>query len=157
MSDRNNLNTDIRYPQSAVIPFQVKKHHIKILIITSLKTKQWIFPKGIIENHLTPQESALQEAGEEAGVEGNVLDIELGEYSYRKWGGICNVKVFPMHVTRVLDDWPEAEIRKRKWVSIDKADNFISKKELQKLLKKFEENSQKILSVVANSSSLKNL
>jgi len=157
MKDRKKLNTDIRYPQSAVIPFQVKKHHIKILIITSLKSKQWIFPKGIIENYLTPQESALQEAGEEAGVEGNVLDIELGEYSYRKWGGICNVMVYPMLVTRVLEDWPEAEIRKRKWVSIDKAEKFISKKELLKLLKKFEENSEIILSLVTSSSSDKHL
>jgi len=157
MRNRIDINNDIRYPQSSVIPFQVKKHHLKILIITSLKAKHWIFPKGIIEEHLTPQESALQEAEEEAGVEGDVLNIKLGEYSYRKWGGICDVKVFPMHVTKVLEDWPEADIRKRKWVSIDKANKLIIKKDLQDLLKKFEENSQKILSVIANSSSFKHL
>lgn len=157
MSQKEDFNSDVRFPQSAVIPFQVIKNRIKILLITSLRTKQWIFPKGIIEKHLTPQESALQEAAEEAGVEGEVLNIKLGEYSYHKWGGICNVKVFPMHVTRVLEDWPEAEIRKRKWVSIDKAEKFISKKELLKLLKKFEENSQIILSVVTSSSSHKHL
>ena len=64
MGDKNNINSDIRYPQSAVIPFQVKKNRIKILLITSLKAKQWIIPKGIIEKTMTPQESALQEAEE---------------------------------------------------------------------------------------------
>jgi 8-oxo-dGTP pyrophosphatase MutT (NUDIX family) len=54
MSQIENANSDIRYSQSAVIPFQLKKNRIKILLITSLKTKQWIFPKGIIEEHLTP-------------------------------------------------------------------------------------------------------
>lgn len=152
MSQIENAHSDIRYPQSAVIPFQLKKNRIKILLITSLKTKQWIFPKGIIEEHLTPQQSALREAAEEAGVEGEVLNILLGGYSYTKWGGICEVKVFPMHVTRVLDDWPEADLRKRKWVSIDKAINLINKEELQSLLRQFEENKGKIKSAITFSS-----
>ena len=150
MNNRNDTNNDIRYPQSAVIPFLVKKNRLKILIITSLKSKQWIFPKGIIEKQMTVQESALQEAEEEAGVEGEVLNIKLGEYSYHKWGGICHVKVFPMHVTKVLEDWPEAGIRKRKWVSIDKAASLINKKELQDLLREFEKNSEKIISAITS-------
>ena len=97
---------------------------------------------------MTPQESALQEAEEEAGVKGVVLKIKLGEYSYQKWGGICDVQVFPMHVTEVLEDWPESGIRKRKWVSIDKAAVLINKKELQDLLKRFEENAEKIISKI---------
>jgi len=150
MIDKNDVNNDIRFPQSAVIPFQVKKSQLKILVITSLKSKQWIFPKGIIEKQMTPQESALQEAEEEAGVEGEVLNIKLGEYSYQKWGGICDVKVFPMHVTRILEDWPEAGLRKRKWVSIDKAANLINKKELQDLLRRLEENTEKIISAITS-------
>ena len=97
---------------------------------------------------MTPQESALQEAKEEAGVEGDVLNIKLGEYSYQKWAGICHVIVFPMHVTRVLEDWPEAGERKRKWVSIDKAARLIKKEELRDLLKRFEENSERIISAI---------
>ena len=153
MGETQDKNGDIRYPQSAVIPFQVKNNRIKILLITSLKTKQWIFPKGIIEKHLTPQESALHEAAEEAGVEGEVLNINLGEYSYLKWGGICEVEVYPLHVTRILKDWPEADMRRRKWVSIDKATNLIKKKEILNLLKKFEDSTKNILSVIKNSKS----
>ena len=153
MNQIENQTPDIRYPQSAVIPFQVKKHKIKILLITSFKTKQWIFPKGIVEKHLTPQDSALQEAAEEAGIEGEILNMKLGEYSYLKWGGICDVQVFPMLVTKVLDDWPEANMRKRKWVSIDKAANLINKEELQDLLRKFVKNKKKIISAISISSS----
>jgi phosphohistidine phosphatase len=153
MNQNENINHDIRYPQSAVIPFQVKNHKIKILLITSFKTKQWIFPKGIIEKHLTPQDSALQEAAEEAGIEGKILNIKLGEYSYLKWDGICDVQVFPMLVTKVLDDWPEANMRKRKWVSIEKAANLINKKELQDLLSQFVKNKNKIISEMSISSS----
>ena len=157
MNHKEEINGNIRYPQSAVIPFRIKNNHITILLITSLKTKQWIFPKGIIEEHLTPQESALQEASEEAGIEGEVLNIKIGNYSYMKWGGICDVIVFPMFVTNVLDEWPEADLRKRKWVSIEKAAGLINNKELQSLLRQFEENTEKIISAITISSSPTNL
>ena len=145
MNQKKKKNHAIRYPQSAVIPFQVKNHKLKILLITSLKTKKWIFPKGIVEKHLTAQESALQEAAEEAGIEGDILNIKLGEYSYHKWSGICDVHVFPMLVTRVRDDWPEADLRKRKWVTINKAVKLINKQELQDLLRKVVKNKKKII------------
>jgi phosphohistidine phosphatase len=156
MSQKEEINDNIRFPQSAVIPFQISNNRIKILLITSLKSKQWIFPKGIIEKHLTARESALQEAAEEAGVEGEVLNIKIGEYSYVKWGGECEVKVFPMYVTKVLDDWPEANLRRRKWVSVNKAASLINKKELQSLLRQFEENTEKIISAITTFSSPKN-
>ena len=144
MSPKETIDNRIIYPQSAVIPFQKYNNQIRVLLITSIKTKKWIFPKGIIEEHLTAQQSALQEASEEAGVEGEIINFSLGEYSYLKWGGICEVIVFPMHVTRVLDEWPEAGQRKRKWVSIDKAKKLLSNDELKDLLSKFEQNLEKI-------------
>jgi len=151
VSPKETIDNRIIYPQSAVIPFQIIKNQIRILLITSLKTKKWIFPKGIVEEHLTPQQSALQEAFEEAGIEGEILNFSLGEYSYTKWGGICEVVVFPMHVTRELDEWPEAGQRKRKWVTIEKASSLISKNELQRVLKNFNENIEKIKSEIKTS------
>jgi 8-oxo-dGTP pyrophosphatase MutT (NUDIX family) len=144
VNDKSDI--DIIYPQSAVIPFQITNKGLQILLITSLKSKQWIFPKGIVEEHLTPQQSALQEAYEEAGIEGEIVNISLGEYSYPKWGGICEVVVFPMYVTRKLDIWPEVDQRRRKWVSIDDALNLISKEELKTLLEAFKKNIKRIKS-----------
>jgi phosphohistidine phosphatase len=138
VSQKQTLENNLIYPQSAVIPFQINNNKIRVLLITSIKTKKWIFPKGIVEDHLTPQQSALQEALEEAGIEGEILDFPLGIYAYEKWGGICEVTVFPMRVTKILDEWPEAELRQRKWVSIEKAKKLLSKDDLIKLLLKFE-------------------
>ena len=123
---------------------------IRILLITSMKSKKWIFPKGFIENQLTAQQSAEQEAFEEAGIEGQVLDLLLGEYYYNKWGGTCHVKVFPMHVTKIFDEWPEDYLRKREWMSIKDAFDSIKKSDLKMLLEKFEKNIKIIKSLITD-------
>ncbi len=126
------------YDQSAVIPFRWKDNQIQVLLITSINSGKWIFPKGIIEEDLTAQESAAKEALEEAGVEGEVLDILIGEYSYKKWGGNCHVRVFPLRVEKVHDQWLESEDRERRWTSLKKSINLVSKRELKTLIRKFE-------------------
>ena len=138
------------YDQSAVIPFQIINNKIKILLITSLKSKRWIFPKGFVENELSAQQSAEKEAYEEAGIEGQVHDLLLGEYKYNKWGGTCHVKVFPLHVTKVYDEWPEDDLRKRKWMSLKDAFDNVKKSELQMLLEKFEKNIKVIKSLITD-------
>ncbi len=148
----NNENGDIIYDQSAVIPFQILKNRFRILLITSLNSKQWIFPKGIIEDNMSAQEAARNEALEEAGVDGEVLDILLGEYSYNKWGGTCHVKVFPLHVTKTFDQWPESSVRKRQWVSLKKAIELVKKRDLKTLLKNFEMRFEAIQAQVTTSS-----
>ena len=138
------------YDQSAVIPFQIKNKEIKILLITSLKSKRWIFPKGFVENQLTAQQSAEKVASEEAGIEGQVIDLLLGEYYCNKWGGTCHVKMFPLHVTKIFDEWPEDYLRKRKWMSLKDAFDNIKKSELQMLLEKFEKKIEVIKSLITD-------
>lgn len=122
------------YDQSAVIPYKIEGGSIKILLIKSRKGK-WIVPKGIIELGLTPQESALKESIEEAGVEGIVDEKLLGEYKYDKWGGVCNVRVFPMLVTKEYEKWEEDYFRIRKWYEIEKAVSRIAVPELIGMIK----------------------
>lgn len=86
------------YRQSAVIPFRKHNGELQVLLITSRKKKRWIVPKGIKEPDLSPQQSAAQEAWEEAGVAGPVLNTSVGTFEYRKWGGVCTVEVFAMRV-----------------------------------------------------------
>jgi len=126
------------YDQSSVIPIRFTDNKIQVLLITSLNSGQWIFPKGIIDNGLSAGEAAAQEAYEEAGVRGNVPDILIGVYTYEKWGGTCQVKVFPMIVNEILTTWPESEERRRSWVSLKKAQKMIKKKELRMLLDNLE-------------------
>ena len=140
------------YDQSAVIPFRLDNNRFKILLITSINSRKWIIPKGVIEDHLSPQESARKEAFEEAGVTGEVLDILIGEYRYNKWGGTCNVRVYPLYVTNYYDDWPEAGQRKRQWVSINKAVELVEKEEIKQLFKKLTKEYLTIQSLIEKSS-----
>lgn len=127
------------YNQSAVIPFRLRTGKLEVLLITSRNKKNWIIPKGIIEIGLSPQQSAVKEALEEAGVSGNLIDKLFDEYTYEKWGGKCRVKVYLLHVEKVHKNWEEKNIRGRKWLSINKAIKKINKKELVKLLTLFNE------------------
>jgi len=122
------------YIQSAVIPYKNNGKKIKFLLITSRNQKKWIFPKGIIEDHLTPAESAAKEALEEAGIEGKIFKEPVGEYRYQKWGGTCNVKVYLMKVTKIHDEWMEDDFRKRKWFSGKKTIKRIKEPELKDII-----------------------
>jgi len=128
------LKPDYFYNQSGVIPFRRDTSGLKILLITSLHRKRWIIPKGIIEDDLSPQESAEKEAFEEAGIKGRMYENEIGEYQYRKWGGICTVKVFLFEVSELLETWPESVARHRKWVSVEDAGKLVKEKPLKQLI-----------------------
>lgn len=123
------------YKQSAVIPFRSIGEKTEVLIITTTKKKKWIFPKGIIELDMTARESALKESLEEAGVEGILSSKKLGNYSYKKWGGICKVKVYALEVMSIMDVWDE-NFRERKWVEINEVGKYINEKKVLKIVTK---------------------
>ena len=112
---------DVVIPQSAAIPYRIEDHSPRILLITSRRRKRWIVPKGIVEPWQSPEDAALEEAFEEAGVRGSLVGNALGDYEYEKWDGVCRVDVFLMRVEEVLASWPEAGIRERVWVGVDEA------------------------------------
>jgi 8-oxo-dGTP pyrophosphatase MutT (NUDIX family) len=104
------------------------------MLITSRKRKRWVIPKGIIEPHLLPHDSAAQEAWEEAGIRGRVSQTPLGTYQYHKWGGTCRVRVFLLQVEEMLETWPEADLRDRQWFNIDEAAKRVDEAELKQML-----------------------
>jgi len=110
------------YSQSAVIPWRLHNGEVEILVILSSKKKHWVVPKGIKEPGMSPQESAAEEAREEAGVEGIVGDEALGSYVYEKWGAQTTCHVYAMEVTRELayEEWEENH-RQRTWVTPQQA------------------------------------
>ncbi len=122
------------YQQSAVIPYRWRGANLEILLITSRGGKRWVLPKGIVEPGLTAAGSAAKEAIEEAGVYGETAETTLGAYHYRKWGGTCDVEVYPMRVWTEMADWPESEIRRRRWLPLSKALDRIEDKRLRKII-----------------------
>ena len=123
------------YTQSAVIPYRLERGQYKFLLIGSSKKRHWVVPKGIIQPGLTAQQSAAQEAWEEAGIRGEVNDELLGQYMVEKWGAQCKVDVYAMRVTEVVDKylWKESH-RTRRWMDPDEAAKSLEQPELGSML-----------------------
>ena len=128
---------DWYYHQSAVIPYLEEKGNTCIVLITTRKKKKWTLPKGIVEPDLTPEESALQEAYEEAGIEGELHGGIFDTFQYNKWGGTCLVQVYLMKIVKCHESWPEDYFRSRNTFSPDQAVKVIGSKEMQPVLEKF--------------------
>jgi phosphohistidine phosphatase len=125
------------YRQSSVIPYRVREDRLEILVVMSSKRKHWVVPKGVSDPATTLQASAAKEAFEEAGVEGEVDETALGSYQYEKWGAECTVQVYPMRVTRILDEqsWEESH-RGREWITPSQAMKQIKQAELIPMIEK---------------------
>lgn len=121
--------------QSGVIPYRVKDGKIEVLLVTTSDCKNWVIPKGGICNGMSSPDSAAKEAWEEAGVIGQVHDNQLGTYKYRKQGKIYQVELFLLSVETVLLDWPEASLRRRQWLDVNKAIRRLKKPSLKLILK----------------------
>jgi 8-oxo-dGTP pyrophosphatase MutT (NUDIX family) len=128
---------DWLYRQSAAVPFWIENGELKIVLITSIKSGKWIVPKGVIEPGFSPQDSAANEAWEEAGLFGTVDEVSMGCYEYEKWGGICHVQVFAFRVEKILDEWLEMNSRERETVPLKEALERLSNRELAQIIKKY--------------------
>ncbi len=128
--------------QFAVLPYRRRKNEIQVLLLTSLDTKRWVLPKGWPMDGMTPSAAAAQEAWEEAGLKGVVGENAVGFYPYTKSfdRGLplpIMVAVFPMAVEKMVDKFPEAGLRKRKWFSLRKAAARVDEPDLKRLLRHF--------------------
>ena len=125
--------------QYGALCWRAHRGRVEVLLITSRDTGRWIIPKGWAVNGLSPAASAAREAWEEAGVEGPVLDADLGLFRYDKVlsptkSRACEVRVFPLHVQRLADKFPERKERRRKWFAAEKAARKVAEPELRRLL-----------------------
>lgn len=137
MSD--NKEKIYEFNQSCVIPFRTNQGQLEILLITSIRKKNWIVPKGFIEFNFSAFESAKKEAYEEAGVIGANETFELGSFELQKKNGLSLIKVFSMEVTEELKDYPEKNLRKRKWFTYHEAEEKITLPEVKPFFIKLKE------------------
>ena len=135
------MNEDNRplFPQSAVIPFQTRGGKPEILLVTTRSRKHWTIPKGLVDPGFSEREAAEAEALEEAGIEGDISSRPVGEFEYRKWGGLCRVMVFLMRVTTIHPEWLEDDFRERRWWPFDAAADVVPYPALRVLLRRLPE------------------
>jgi 8-oxo-dGTP pyrophosphatase MutT (NUDIX family) len=108
-------------PQAAVIAYRRLGEAVEICLIRRRDTLGWGIPKGLVDPGNTLEETALNEAWEEAGIGGRLIGEAIGRYRYEKWRTTFDVTVFLMEVHQVVDEWLESSVRERRWVSLDDA------------------------------------
>ena len=111
------------------------------LLVSSRDTARWIIPKGWPIRGLKSNETALQEAWEEAGVRtGRATSDPVGKYSYKKRraSGLdipVEALVYSVAVEDMSEDFPEAHERTRKWVKADTAAGLVNEAELKSIFR----------------------
>lgn len=112
----------------------------EVLLVKSSRGR-WIIPKGWPMDGHTDAETAKLEAWEEAGMyKGRVSKAPIGGYITEKRFDDgrrvpCHVSVYRIDVRTMTKTYPEAGIRKRKWMALKKAAKKVDDKGLRALLK----------------------
>ena len=113
----------------------------QVLLVTSRGTGRWIIPKGWPIRGLGSSQTALQEAWEEAGVQGTGASSDpIGSYASEKTlkrGLPLTVEtlVYPVDVKDLASDFPEAGQRVRRWTTPSEAANLVDEPELKSILR----------------------
>jgi len=128
--------------QVAALPWRHGEAGVAVMMITSRETRRWVIPKGGRMVGKTDPQAAAQEAYEEAGIQGEILDTVVGHFRYDKRlksGAVqaCVVAVYPLEVLIQLGAWPEDQQRQRRWMSQAEAADSVHEPDLADLIRQF--------------------
>jgi 8-oxo-dGTP pyrophosphatase MutT (NUDIX family) len=137
-----------RRRQVAALPWRVVKSQdgadgaLEILLVSSRETRRWVIPKGWQMKGKLDHQAAAQEAYEEAGLDGRIVEQPIGEYPYLKRlkSGAARpviVDVYPLQVTGEHATWPEKGQRTLQWMSPVEAALAVQEPELRDLIARF--------------------
>lgn len=116
--------------QAGAIPFRIRDGEVEVLLITSRSSGDWIVPKGMVDAGLTEAEAAVQEAEEEAGVQG-LLGSLLGYVDTSK----ARIALYPLEVQVELENYLEKGMRRRRWFRAKEAAEKVRERDLGALIK----------------------
>ncbi|KAJ1437778.1 NUDIX hydrolase domain [Sesbania bispinosa] len=99
-----------------------QKKELEVLVISAQNGNGMQFPKGGWESDESMEQAALRETIEEAGVVGNI-ESRLGKWFYKskRQNAVHEGYMFPLLVKKQLENWPEKNIRKRRWMTVAEA------------------------------------
>jgi 8-oxo-dGTP pyrophosphatase MutT (NUDIX family) len=121
-------------PQAGGIVFRRERDGVSILLVRAKKDPSvWIFPKGHIEKGETPEETAVRETREEAGVKGDVVGARVGDpIEFHNGKDLVRVEYF---LIEARSESGETDGRKKRWFRIDDAIAAVSFESAQRLLR----------------------
>jgi ADP-ribose pyrophosphatase YjhB (NUDIX family) len=126
--------------QAGAIPWRWIDRDPEVLLITTSRGDRWIVPKGWIERGSSPTQCAVEEAFEEAGVQG-VLSLEpFGVFGFKRRERELAIVVFLLEVRHVHERWPDEKRRRRTWMSPEEAARRVRDSGLKQLLSTVREN-----------------
>jgi 8-oxo-dGTP pyrophosphatase MutT (NUDIX family) len=125
--------------QFAALPLMVCDGETLVMLVTTRESRRWVLPKGWAEVGVAPHDLAAREAFEEAGIVGQVVRESVGEFTYSKRLDtgetvLCKVVVYPLWVTRQLENWPEQHQRDTQWFTLAEAPMVVDEGDLVALL-----------------------
>jgi 8-oxo-dGTP pyrophosphatase MutT (NUDIX family) len=88
-----------------------------LLVTATRRPGQWVFPKGHIEDGETPEQAAVREVLEEAGVRATVV-APLGATEFRNVRGLVRAQFYLM---AFVSEGRSGEDRQREWFTADEA------------------------------------
>ena len=112
--------------QAGVIAIRRSADGFEVCLIRRRESRGWGIPKGMVERGETHEETALNEAWEEAGLKGRLIGDAIGTYEYEKWDLGLVVAVYLMDVLEEYEDWEEAHYRDRTWRSLREAVSMLA-------------------------------
>jgi phosphohistidine phosphatase len=112
--------------QASAVPFRRYGERVEFCLITT-SSGRWAFPKGYIDAGESPEQTALKEALEEAGLHGRIVGTPLVGYRTGKNGNSKRVVALLMEVSVCDAQWEEAKLRQRRWVSQDEAQALLDR------------------------------
>jgi len=122
--------------QAGVIAIRRTGNGFEMCLIRRKESRGWGIPKGMVERGDSHEETALNEAWEEAGLKGRLIGDAIGTYEYEKWDLDLVVAVYLMDVLEQHDDWEEASYRDRTWRSLGEAASMLAEHPVLPLLER---------------------
>lgn len=133
-------DSEPRQRQVAALPWRREPDgSLRLLLITSRTNRKWMLPKGWPMTGKSDAESALQEAREEAGIEGVAAESPIGSYYYIRQAADGETKpaqaiIFSVRVSAERKTWNEKGERRRKWFTPEEAAERVYERDLRRFL-----------------------